>query len=94
MIRLQHVSFKDWNPIGKPHKKTKEKSENLPESIKCGASNAENLCKQNTSKSVDPFGVAATLELTHSYVKDSNYTPKYSVDKGSNFLGQKSRWRY
>ena len=29
MVRLQHVSFRDWNPIGKPRKKPKEKSENL-----------------------------------------------------------------
>lgn len=25
MVRLQHVSFRDWNPIGKPRKKPKEK---------------------------------------------------------------------
>lgn len=50
MIRLQHVSFKDWNPIGKPHKKTKEKSENLSESVKCGTSNAENLSKKSIKK--------------------------------------------
>lgn len=76
MVRLQHVSFKDWNPIGRPRKKPKEKSENLSESVKSGTSNAENLSKKTTSKSADPFGGAATLELTHSYVKDNNYTPK------------------
>jgi hypothetical protein len=30
------------------------------------------------------------FELTHSYVKDNNYTTKYSADKESNFLGQQS----
>jgi hypothetical protein len=20
MVQVQHISFKDWNPIGKPHK--------------------------------------------------------------------------
>lgn len=29
MVRVQDVSFKDWNPIGKPRKKPKEKSENM-----------------------------------------------------------------
>ena len=90
MVRLQHVSFRDWNPIGKPRKKPKEKSENLSEGVKCGTSNAENLSKKTTSKSSDPFGVAATLELTHSYVKDNNYFPQCSADKESNFLGQQS----
>lgn len=90
MVRLQHVSFRDWNPIGKPRKKPNKKSENLSESVKCGTPNAENLSKKTSSKSANPFGVAATLELTHSYVKDNNYTPKYSADKESNFLGQKS----
>ena len=71
-------------------KKTKEKSENLSGGVKCGTSNAENLSKKTTSKSSDSFGVAATLELTHSYVKDNNYTTKYSADKESNFLGQQS----
>ena len=55
MVRLQHVSFKDWNPIGRPRKKPKEKSENLSESVKSGTSNAENLSKKTTSKSADPF---------------------------------------
>ena len=90
MIQLQHVSFRDWNPIGKPRKKPKEKNENLSGGVKCGTSNAENLSKKTTSKSSDPFGVAATLELTHSYVKDNNYATKYSADKESNFLGQQS----
>lgn len=36
------------------------------------------------------LGVAATLELSHSYVKDNNYATKYSADKESNFLGQQS----
>lgn len=90
MVRLQHVSFKDWNPIGKPRKKTKGKSENLSESVKCGTSNTEDLSNKNTSKSADPFGAAATLELTHSYVKDNNYTKQYSADKESNFLSKKS----
>lgn len=90
MVRLQHVSFKDWNPIGKPRKKPKEKSENMSESAKCRMPNAENLSKKTTSESSDPFGVAATLELMHSYVKDNNYTTKYSVDKESNFLGEQS----
>ena len=94
MVRVQHVSFRDWNPIGKPRKKPKEKSENLSESVNYGTSNAENLNKKNTSKSADPFGVAATLELTHSYIKDNNNTTKYSADKESNFLGQQSRWKY
>ena len=25
MIQLQHVSFRDWNPIGKPRKKPQQK---------------------------------------------------------------------
>lgn len=91
MVKLQHVSFKDWNPIGKPRKNSKIKSENLSKSVRCGTSNAKDLSKKNTSKSADPFGVAATLELTHSYVKNNNYTtPEYSADKGSNFLDKQS----
>ena len=50
MIQLQHVSFRDWNPIGKPRKKPKEKSENLSGGVKCGTSNVENLSKKTTSK--------------------------------------------
>ena len=46
MIQLQHVSFRDWNPIGKLRKKPKEKSENLSGGVKCGTSNAENLSKK------------------------------------------------
>ena len=90
MIQLQHVSFKDWNPIGKPHKKPKGKCGNLSEGVKYGTSNDENLSKKTTSERTDPFGVAATLELTHSYVNDNNYTPKYSADKESNFLNQQN----
>lgn len=90
MVRLQHVSFRDWNPIGKPRKKPKEKSENILESVKYGTSNAEKLSIKTTAKKEDPFGVAATLELTHSYVEGNNYTTKYSADKESNFLGQQS----
>ena len=51
MMQLQHVSFRDWNPIGKLRKKPKEKSENLSGGVKCGTSNAENLSKKTTSKS-------------------------------------------
>ena len=90
MVRLQNVSFKDWNPIGKPRKKTKGKSENLSESVKCEILNTEDLSKRNTSKNAEPFGMAATLELTHSYVKDKNYTKQYSADKESNFLSKKA----
>lgn len=50
MIQLQHISFRDWNPIGKPRKKPKEKSENLSGGVKCGTSNAENLSKKNYIK--------------------------------------------
>lgn len=46
MIQLQHVSFKDWNPIGKPHKKPKGKCGNLSEGVKYGTSNDENLSKK------------------------------------------------
>ena len=60
------------------------------EGVKYGTSNDENLSKKTTSERTDPFGVAATLELTHSYVKDNNYTPKYSADKESNFLNQQN----
>ena len=90
MVRLQHVSFRDWNPIGKPRKKPKEKSENLSESVKCGTSNAEKLIIKTTAKKEDPFGVAATLELTHSYVKDNNYATKYSADKKVTFWVNKA----
>ena len=90
MVRVQDVSFKDWNPIGKPRKKPKEKSENMSESVKCGTSNVADLSKKNTLKKADPFGVAATLELTHSYVNDNNYTKQYSADKESNFLSTKA----
>lgn len=62
----------------------------MSEGVKYGTSNDENLSKKTTSERTDPFGVAATLELTHSYVKDNNYTPKYSADKESNFLNQQN----
>lgn len=34
MVKLQHVSFKDWNPVGKPRKKSKGKNGDLLGSVK------------------------------------------------------------
>lgn len=90
MVQLKHVSFKDWNPIGKPRKKSKGKSGNLSESVKNGTLNDAGLNRKNTSKNKEPFGEAATLELTHSYVKDKNCINKYSVNKEGNFPNNKS----
>lgn len=52
----------------------------------------ENLNKLNFNCGTPDgtFGVAATLELSYSYVKDNNYATKYSADKESNFLGQQN----
>ena len=55
MIQLQHVSFKDWNPIGKPHKKPKGKCGNLSEGVKYGTSNDENLSKKNHIRTYRPI---------------------------------------
>lgn len=71
-------------------KNQRENVEICQKVLKYGTSNDENLSKKTTSERTDPFGVAATLELTHSYVKDNNYTPKYSADKESNFLNQQN----
>lgn len=75
MIRLQHISFKDWNPIGKPHKKPKRRK---IESSSAGGKR-ETLSEKSLNskitliKSADLFGEAATLELTHSYGEHNNY---------------------
>ncbi|MDE5700630.1 MAG: hypothetical protein K2I96_25050 [Lachnospiraceae bacterium] len=36
MVQVQHITFKDWNPIGKPRQKTHENSGNSPGSVKNG----------------------------------------------------------
>ena len=74
MIQVQHISFKDWNPIGKPRKKPQEQSQGLSVGVNNGTLNDVGLNGKSTSTNKDPFGVAATLELTHSYVKDQNGT--------------------
>lgn len=91
-ISEKQASKSNTNDIAVIYEKSnpKEKSENLSESVKCGTSNAEKLSIKTTAKKEDPFGVAATLELTHSYVKDNNYATKYSADKKVTFWVNKA----
>ena len=70
MVQVQHISFKDWNPIGKPRKKTHGNSGDSPSSVKDGTLNEAGLNRKNSTENKDPFGEAATLELTHDYVKE------------------------
>ena len=34
MVQVKHISFKDWNPIGKPHKIPQGNSGDSPSSVK------------------------------------------------------------
>lgn len=43
MVQVQHISFKDWNSIGKPHKKPHGNSGDLPNSVKNGTLSEEDL---------------------------------------------------
>lgn len=70
MVQLYHVSFKDWNPIGKPRKKPHETSGDSPSSLNNRTLSDDGLNRKNSSEKRDPFGVAATLELSHDYVKE------------------------
>lgn len=70
MVQVQHISFKDWNPIGKLRKKTHGNSGDSSSSVKDGTLNKAGLNRKNSTGNKDPFGEAATLELTHDYVKE------------------------
>lgn len=70
MMQVQHVSFKDWNPIGKPRKKLNGKSGDSQNSVKNRTLSYASLNRKNAATSKELFGEAATLELTHDYVKE------------------------
>lgn len=70
MVQVRHISFKDWNPIGKPHKKTHEQSGDSPSRVKNGTLNNASSSRKISTENKDPFGEAATLELSHDYVKE------------------------
>ena len=70
MVQLYHVSFKDWNPIGKPRKKPHGTSGDSPSSVENRTLSNGGLNRKNSSEKRDPFGVAATLELSHDYTKE------------------------
>lgn len=70
MVQVRHISFKDWNPIGKPHKKTHEQSGDSPSRVKNGTLNNASSSRNISTENKDPLGEAATLELSHDYVKE------------------------
>ena len=70
MIQVQTILFKGWNLIGKSHKKPHGNSGASPNSVKDGTLSDAGLNRKNSSENRDPFGEAATLELTHDYVKE------------------------
>ncbi|MCI5584044.1 MAG: peptidoglycan-binding protein [Lachnospiraceae bacterium] len=70
MVQVKHISFKDWNPIGKPHKIPQGNSGDSPSSVKARTLSDADLNRKNSSENKDPFGEAATLELTYDYVKE------------------------
>ncbi|MDD6481629.1 MAG: hypothetical protein PUF65_05115 [Lachnospiraceae bacterium] len=90
MVKLQHVSFKDWNPVGKPRKKSKGKNGDLLGSVKNRTLKDAGLNAKSTSIDKEPFGIAATLELTNVYVKDKNCINQCGVYKESNSQNNKS----
>ena len=84
MVQVKHVSFKDWNPIGKPHKKPNGKSGDSLNSVKNGTLSYASLNRKNAPTNKEPFGEAATLELTHGYVKEkAASTNMVSVSKAT-----------
>ncbi len=68
MVQVRHVSFKDWNPIGKPIKKKTNASANTEN----GALNNGNLKEKSSLRNGNSFGPAAILELTNDYVKEKS----------------------
>ena len=70
MVQVQHISFKDWNPIGKPHKKPYGSNGDSLSRVKDRTLSNAVLNRNKPTENKDPFGEAATLELTHNYVKE------------------------
>lgn len=67
MIQLQHISFKNWNTIGRPNKKPHTQGYNTK------GENTQSKVKNITSRKLeDTFGEAATLELSQDYVKEKS----------------------
>lgn len=63
---LRHVSFKNWNPIGK----TYGHKNHMLDSMENKSVNTENVLeKEKLDKKANPFGEAATLELSRDYVR-------------------------
>lgn len=70
---LQHISFKDWNPIGKPSgKKNNSSGEIDNKKLADTASDNKELTEQKNQ-----FGEAATLELSQGFVRSN--TPNSSI---------------
>lgn len=67
MVQTRHISFKDWNPIGKPDWNKSHSSAN----VKKGTLSNASLNKMNLPQNKDPFGEAATLELSYNYGKET-----------------------
>ena len=65
MVQVQHISFKDWNPIGKPHKKPYGSNGDSLSRVKDRTLSNAVLNRNKPTENKDPFGEAATLELTH-----------------------------
>lgn len=89
MVQVQHISFKDWNPIGKPRKKTHGNSGDSSSSVKDGTLNEAGLNRKNSTENKDPFG--EPLEGVNKIAKtieNKGFSRKGKAD-GKNFV----RWK-
>ena len=77
MLQTQHISFKDWNPIGKPNwKKPHSSGDDTSKSL-----GDVNLKGKNSPKNKDSFGQAATLELSEAGIEKALSANKISTYK-------------
>lgn len=65
MVQVKHVSFKDWNPIGRPRQRSVEQTRNLSSIAQSRISEDAGSNPKSTSTTKDPYEIAAILELTH-----------------------------
>lgn len=67
MAQLQHISFKNWNTLGKPTGNLNANGHSTK------GKNTENTAKNIAqSKATDVFGEAATIELSDGHVKEKS----------------------
>ena len=56
MVQVQHISFKDWNPIGKPHKKPYGSNGDSLSRVKDRTLSNAVLNRNKPTENKDPFG--------------------------------------